>query len=119
MPKQARERQELSVLAVPWGWFQPAARQQPLSQEQGDWDAVPLDTYGLAAGTVWSVLAPPPVALGVATNNVAFDHTFNDFCHCETPTEMDHLTIDFLLRYARNRYRRYTRLDLVIQVAPS
>jgi hypothetical protein len=115
---QTRERQELYVLAVPWGWLQPATRQQPLSQAQRDWDAVPLDTYGLAAGTVWSVLAPPPVALGVATNNVAFDQTFKDFSHGETSKELDLLTIDFLPRVAGNRSGRYTRADLVIRVTP-
>src|SRR5258708_29844393 len=89
LTNQTRERQELYVLAVPWGGLQPAARQHALSQPQRDWDAVPLDTYGPAAATVWSVLAPPPVARGGAPIKVASDHTFKDVRHGERRTRSD------------------------------
>ncbi|MGZ6389633.1 MAG: toll/interleukin-1 receptor domain-containing protein [Ktedonobacterales bacterium] len=114
-----RERQEMHVLAVPWSWLQHTARATPLSQSERDWDAVPLDTYGLAGGTVWAVQAPPPVAMGVATNNAEFDKVLADFCRGEVRKEMDLLVVEFLPQVAGDRSGRFTRADLTAQVLPS
>jgi TIR domain len=113
------ERQDLYVLAVPWGWLRPAARAQPSSQSERDWDAVPLDTYRLSPGSTWAVLAPPSVALGVATNNVELDETLRAFCRGEAPKELDALAINFLPSIATDRAGRYTRGDVLAQISPA
>jgi TIR domain len=119
LANKIRERQDLHVLAVPWGWLRPGARATPLSQSERDRDAVPLDTYGLAGGTVWAVQAPPPVAMGVATNNVELDKVLAEFCRGEVRKEMDLLTVEFLPRVAGDRSGRFTRADLMAQVLPT
>jgi TIR domain len=112
-------REELHVLAVPWGWLRPASRGQPLSPSDPNWDAVPLGTGGLAAGTAWTVLAPPTAALGIATNNARFDQTLAAFCRGEASKELDLLTLDFLPRVAGDRSGRYSSADLEVHILPA
>jgi hypothetical protein len=112
-------RQEVQVLAVPWDWIQAAARAQPLSQAWRDWDAVPLATYNLSAGTTWKVLAPPSVAMGVATNNADFDQKLRAFCRGESSKELDMLEPVLLPAVVGNRLGRFTNADLMAQVLPA
>lgn len=113
------EREELHVLAVPWDWLRPASRAQPLSRLEPNWDAVPLERYGLVAGTAWAVLAPPTAALGIATNSAPFNEMLIAFCGGNDSKELDLLTVEFLPRVARNYSGQYTGADLMCQILPA
>lgn len=110
--------EELHVLAVPLRWLERAARAQPLSQLERDWDAVSLAIYGLASGTMWAVVTPPRAALGVATNNAEFGKTLAAFCRGERLKELELLTVDLLPQVTGDRSGKYSSADLSAKVVP-